>query len=250
MGYIYKITNQINGKMYIGKTEYTDPIKRWKEHLSDRKRRRCEKRPLYDALNKYGPENFTFEVIDNVEDGQALCDAERYYVSLYRTYIGFEDCNGYNGTLGGDGKSYLDLDESEVIRTHIENGYIAGKTAAVFGVDRKSIEKILYKHNVKWLSDIEITELKFLEKYGGVVQLDYYADCIIDIYKTPRYVLENYPEYRYKTLKYSLNQNHPTHHAYGYTWYRLYELPEEYKPLLDEYINSDNLEIDETMLDF
>lgn len=55
--------------MYIGKTEHINPYDRWKEHLSDRKRRRCEKRPLYSALNKYGVENFTFEVIDSADDG-------------------------------------------------------------------------------------------------------------------------------------------------------------------------------------
>ena len=48
---IYKITNLINGKIYIGKT--LDTIeKRWKDHKSDSVRPRCEKRPLYSAMNK------------------------------------------------------------------------------------------------------------------------------------------------------------------------------------------------------
>ena len=38
MGYIYKITNKINNKKYIGKTEYAEPIKRFKEHISDSKK--------------------------------------------------------------------------------------------------------------------------------------------------------------------------------------------------------------------
>lgn len=251
MGYIYKITNQINGKMYIGKTEHINPYDRWKEHIRDRKRRRCEKRPLYSAMNKYGVENFMFEVIDSADDGQTLCDKEIEYIEKYRTYTGFKDCNGYNNTLGGEGKSYIKLDESEVIRIHKENDYVSGRTAKIFGVERDTIQKILSKHGVRWLSNLEITEMEFLRKYGGVVQLDFNSTFIIDMYNTPRYVLERNPEYRYKTLKYSLNPNHPTHHAYGYTWYRLNELPEEYKPLLEEYcINSDNLEMDDTMLDY
>ena len=55
--------------MYIGKTEYANPIKRWKEHKYDYKRKRNENRRLYNSMNYHGVENFTFEVIDCVEDG-------------------------------------------------------------------------------------------------------------------------------------------------------------------------------------
>ena len=40
MGWIYKITNQINGKLYIGKTESLDPLERWKEHQHDYKKKK------------------------------------------------------------------------------------------------------------------------------------------------------------------------------------------------------------------
>lgn len=49
MAFIYKITNKINGKIYIGKTLKTIEG-RWKEHLKDYKRPRFEKRPLYSAM--------------------------------------------------------------------------------------------------------------------------------------------------------------------------------------------------------
>ena len=57
MAYIYKITNDINGKIYIGKT-YNSIEKRFKEHCKDRLKRKCEQRPLYSAMNKYGIEHF------------------------------------------------------------------------------------------------------------------------------------------------------------------------------------------------
>jgi hypothetical protein len=51
MPYIYKITNKINGKSYIGKTLKTVK-ERWSEHCQDYKKERSEKRPLYSAMSK------------------------------------------------------------------------------------------------------------------------------------------------------------------------------------------------------
>lgn len=61
MAFIYKITNDINQKIYIGMTERT--IKeRFKEHCQEYKRERAEKRPLYSAMKKYGIEHFSCRV--------------------------------------------------------------------------------------------------------------------------------------------------------------------------------------------
>ena len=57
MAYIYKIENQINHKVYIGKTEYSVE-NRWKEHSRAYKYEQNQSRALYRAMNKYGVENF------------------------------------------------------------------------------------------------------------------------------------------------------------------------------------------------
>ena len=63
MPYIYKITNKINDKIYVGKT--LDTIEnRWREHKNDYQKRRNEKRPLYSAMRKYGIDNFFIEKIE------------------------------------------------------------------------------------------------------------------------------------------------------------------------------------------
>lgn len=69
MSYIYVITNDVNGKQYVGKTNKSIS-KRFKEHISDSKKERCEKRPLYSAMNKYGVEHFHAEQLEkcSVED--------------------------------------------------------------------------------------------------------------------------------------------------------------------------------------
>ena len=150
MGYIYKITNDVNGKIYIGKTSYNNPEKRWNEHLNDYKKRKCEKRPLYSAMNKYGTEHFHFEVIEETNSPE---EREQYWIETLRTYVGFDDCHGYNATLGGDGKSYLNLNEDEVIHYHIsEANYHVEETSRKFGVDRKTIKNILIRNDIKTLS--------------------------------------------------------------------------------------------------
>lgn len=63
MGYIYKITNDINDKVYVGKTLLSSIEERFQEHIKDSKRRKKECRPLYSAMNKYGSDKFHIELI-------------------------------------------------------------------------------------------------------------------------------------------------------------------------------------------
>ena len=101
MGYIYKITNDINNKVYIGKTLKSIEA-RFHEHIKDSKRIKYENRPLYRAMCKYGVEHFQIEMIGKYPDDE-LSNMEIYWIAYYR---GYED--GYNATKGGDGKPYLD----------------------------------------------------------------------------------------------------------------------------------------------
>lgn len=102
MAYIYKITNTINGKCYIGKTEST-PELRFLEHIRDSKKERCKDRPLYRAFNKYGVENFTIEMIEETDSPE---EREVFFIQQFDSY----GRNGYNATIGGDGRAYIDRD--------------------------------------------------------------------------------------------------------------------------------------------
>ena len=66
MGYIYKISNTINDKVYIGKTAFSIE-KRFKEHCQDAFKEHNEKRPLYSAMRKYGVEHFHIELIEETK---------------------------------------------------------------------------------------------------------------------------------------------------------------------------------------
>lgn len=98
-GCIYVITNKINGKQYIGKTN--DFHRRYNEHFG------TTKEPcviLRRAMNKYGKENFVMESIFEVRTKNLdtlnflLNSMERYFIHKYNTYK-----KGYNATLGGEG---------------------------------------------------------------------------------------------------------------------------------------------------
>ena len=73
MGYIYKITNDINDKIYIGKTEFNIE-KRFQEHIKDSEKL-YKNRPLYNAMNKYGIEHFKIELIEETNNTE---EREKY----------------------------------------------------------------------------------------------------------------------------------------------------------------------------
>lgn len=96
---IYKITNLINGKLYIGQTK-NSLNERWELHKRDFEIGRKAKYPLYCAFAKYGLENFTVEVIhDNIDTFEDLDYWEKYYIKTLNT----KSPNGYNLTDGGQG---------------------------------------------------------------------------------------------------------------------------------------------------
>lgn len=101
-GKIYCISNTINDKVYIGKTTYPTIEQRFKEHCKDCKKITFEKRPLYSAMNKYGIEHFNISLVEEVEL-LLLEEREKYWIQQYDSYQ-----NGYNATLGGDGKILYD----------------------------------------------------------------------------------------------------------------------------------------------
>lgn len=98
-GYIYKITNRINGKVYIGKT--FNFIERWRQHVTGRG---CTK-ILSSAIKKYGITSFTFEVLVEIHSYDldkleiTLSSLEMFFIKKYDSFH-----FGYNSTKGGDGQ--------------------------------------------------------------------------------------------------------------------------------------------------
>ena len=98
MGYIYKITNQINNKIYIGKTVKSIERRFWEHKNNAHKNVNL---PLYKAINKYGEDNFNIEIVETVENNNCLNEREIYWINYFNSYI--DKGHGYNCTHGGDG---------------------------------------------------------------------------------------------------------------------------------------------------
>ena len=112
---IYKSTNKITGKIYVGQTTHTLD-KRIKSHLKESKME--SNRPFMLSINKYGEDNFIFETIDSADNLDELNDKEIYWINFYNSV----SPNGYNVTGGGQGKKMMVTNElSERISKGLKN---------------------------------------------------------------------------------------------------------------------------------
>lgn len=91
---IYKITNKINNKCYIGQSN--NPMERWKKHKWIAKTEQDKgKSAIHDAIREVGEENFLFEIIGWFKDYN---EKEKYYIQYYNSLVP----NGYNIMKGGE----------------------------------------------------------------------------------------------------------------------------------------------------
>ena len=131
MGFIYKITNTITYKCYIGETTKADPEKRWMQHKNTIKRGvGCP--ALQNSVIKHGIDNFKFEIL-------LICfDEDRFkyeieYIKKYNTLVP----NGYNILEGGPGGSFKGKKHSEETRKRMSEN-----------MKQKYIDDLKFKKNV------------------------------------------------------------------------------------------------------
>lgn len=144
MGYIYKITNHINGKVYIGQTRNLIEY-RWQHHLY--KGRNPDKPdtnyPLYRAMRKYGLENFSILQVEEI-DNELLDERECYWIQQENSLTP----NGYNCDLGGKGVNKYNYDE--ILKYYFtEANENASETARKFNCSLQTILKILETKNLE-----------------------------------------------------------------------------------------------------
>ena len=96
-GKIYKVTNVINGKAYVGQT--IRPLQeRFDRHLRDAINNKYPENHFHRAIRKYGAENFVIEQIDSASTQNELNEKEIYWISKLNSID-----LGYNTAIGGEG---------------------------------------------------------------------------------------------------------------------------------------------------
>ena len=142
-GFIYKITNNLNNKVYIGQT-IQKPIERFYQHCA----KKCDKYILnmviHKAIFKYGKDNFTFEVIEEVPK-QQLNEREEYWIKYYNSYV-----DGYNSTKGGQkgNKPFKNIDNKAIIEQY-QQGKSLRTIGKMFNIDKATVKSILIRNNIK-----------------------------------------------------------------------------------------------------
>lgn len=146
MGYIYKITNVINDKKYIGQTRQPVQV-RWDAHIYAAFREYDDNRYyLHRAIQKYGLENFTFEIIEEVPNTK-LDEREIYWIANYHTYRYDKLGNqSYNLTRGG--KGYYKFEPDTLIQAFFENKEHLGNTCKDIGCSEPTLIKVLKERNL------------------------------------------------------------------------------------------------------
>ena len=103
---IYKATNTINGKCYIGQTRHSLEYRK-RVHLT--KANQGVDTHFYQAIRKYGADSFTWEIVCSAKDKQTLNELETFYITKFDSIK-----HGYNMVDGGD-NNVMDI---EHIKTH------------------------------------------------------------------------------------------------------------------------------------
>ena len=105
---IYKITNKINGKIYIGQT-IGSLSARWHKHC--RTNSKCM--ALKNAIQKYGKENFTIKLISHCESLNLANHREEYYIKIMKSL----NPMGYNILLGGNNRVLSENTKNKISKT-------------------------------------------------------------------------------------------------------------------------------------
>ena len=203
MAFIYKITNNLNNKSYIGKTLLTIE-KRWKQHLRDSKKDSFKNRPLYTAINKYTSNNFVIELLEEVSE-IVVNDREIYWIEYYDTYK-----SGYNATKGGDGKSYIN--RQEVIDCYLKV-QSAKEVSRLLSIHEQSVRNILKENKITLKTKGDVSKAYFSKR---VAKIDKTSGAVIQIYPSIKDAFKDTENSSFSHISAVCNKTRKT--AYGFKW--------------------------------
>lgn len=194
---IYKVTNTINGKAYIG-FDSNWPSRK-SVHICEAITRQNKKYPLYRAIKKYGVDSFTWEILHQSADREhTLNTMEKKFIMEQNTH--FRDGHGYNMTYGGEGA--FGWVPSQETRERISKAKRGKSTLTDDG--REAKRKFTRENNPMSRSEVKAAHR------AGLLKSKTNAKAVtngITNYKSIRDAQKDYPDIKYQTLWYWVSKN-------------------------------------------
>lgn len=154
---VYKITNKVNGKIYIGSSK--DIYKRWKHHVYRLNSGKHVNSYLQNAWNKYGEDSFIFD-IQEVCDENHIREREQYYIDVY---------NCCNREIGYNIVPKVDMSEmSAETKEKISKASMGKHIGENMGLNKYSEDKIIQV--IADLMDVNYTYKEIANKYNIPIQ--------------------------------------------------------------------------------
>jgi group I intron endonuclease len=174
--FIYKITNNINGKVYIGRTTQTIQ-KRWFVHQCHAKydytknKKTVEKTYLASAMKKYGVSNFTIKELDVAESFNHMVFLERFYINYFNS---IDPKYGYNLVIDSYG-----CGSDEPINTRTKN-----KIALSSKIKAEKPEGVCWDNTrKKWVLSFKyLDKITIRKRYNNQQECEYHRDILFYYY--------------------------------------------------------------------
>lgn len=219
---IYKITNQINGKVYIGQSVHIN--QRWNQHRSAafNSNDKDYNKYFYCSIRKYGLKNFIFEIIEECKQ-EELNEKEIYWIKYYDST---NKEKGYNVLSGGNQGGFI-YDYNEIFEKW-KKGYTCKELQKIFNCGDQVITAALRANNI---SEYEVKSRSFNKNKFVALSKDGKPLKIFEGMKSVSRYFTNY-ETKADNLTHRIIPNH--HSLFGYYWDYLKDdnIPE--KELTDE----------------
>lgn len=228
---IYKITNKINGKIYIGQS--VDPEYRFRKHKEASKRNRTYECILYDAMAKYGVENFEMEIIE--KDIENYNEREIYWIKQLNSLRP----NGYNIAAGGDWYPHQTGIHHHSATIKTQEDLLSICEELQFGTLTQEEIGILFNVSQEIVSYINIGKFYRLEGYDYPLRKTFLSQE--EVYNLQQDLIHTDLSYQEIADKYNISKVQVKTICYGKSWYN-----ENYKYPLRENNNfnsKDNLDI-------
>lgn len=175
MAYIYKISNSINDKLYVGQT--TESIKRrFGRHRSHSKEEKNSNIVIYRAFNKYGFDNFHIEVLEEVTE-TLLSEREQFWIKELNTLVptGYNMLSGGNLMCGANnpfyGRKHTEISKTKMSLNSSNN---IGELNAFFNKTHSilSKEKMSISHSKVHNEKKDTIEYKKYKEYMRQINID------------------------------------------------------------------------------